>query len=222
VCPEGRACVNAACVDPVTVTACAQLHEGDTCMIAELGAGLCRAGVCQLGICGDGVINGIDACDGTELGGKTCLDFGSTDAAGLACAADCSFDVSKCVARCGDGIKDSAEQCDGDDFAEQTCITQGFYGGKIACTDTCQYNLGGCHERCGDGIRNGLEQCDGTDFGTTTCANRGFPGAVSPLVCDATCGLDPSSCLCGVALCAMTTELCVQDSSGAFTCEAKP
>ena len=47
--------------------------------------------------------------DGKALGGKTCLDFGSSDKAGLACAADCSFDTSKCTAFCGDGKKASTE-----------------------------------------------------------------------------------------------------------------
>jgi hypothetical protein len=221
ICPTGRACSNGTCVEPSLLTACARLLDGDACTVPEIGAGACHAGLCQIGVCGDGAINGIDACDGADLAGKTCLDFGSTDAKGLACTADCSYDVSKCTARCGDGVKDSAEQCDGKDFAGKTCITEGYYGGDLACTDACEINPGGCRERCGDGVRNGLEQCDGTDFGGSTCAMRGFPGAVSPLLCDATCGLDLSSCLCGVERCVMTTEQCVMTGS-VFTCEAKP
>ena len=223
ICPEGRACVSGACVDSVIVTACARLSDGDSCMVAELGAGVCQSGLCKLGVCGDGVINGNEACDGGALGGKTCLDFQSTGPAGLACAADCSYDTSSCKARCGDGVKDVAEQCDGKDFGAATCLTEGFYAGELACTDKCEINLGGCEQRCGDGTRNGLEQCDGMDFGvnTSTCAARGFPGPVTPLVCDADCALDPSSCLCGVERCAMTTEQCVQNN-GVFTCEAKP
>jgi len=220
-CPDGRACVAGACVDPLIVGACVGLRDGDSCTVAELGAGVCQARLCQLGACGDGVINGIDACDGADLGGKTCLDFGSTEATGLVCAADCSYDASKCTARCGDGVKNLAEQCDGRDFGAKTCITEGYYAGDLACTDACEINNNQCKERCGDGIRNGLEQCDGRDFGASTCAERGFPGPVSPLLCNSTCGLDLGSCLCGVERCAMTTEKCVR-TNDIFTCEANP
>ena len=208
-CPAGRACARGTCVDQSVVTACAHLHEADSCMLPEIGTGTCQTGLCLIGTCGDGVINAIDACDGTDLGGKTCLDFGSSDATGLACTSDCSLDTSKCTAFCGDGVKGSAEDCDGKDFGSKTCISQGFYGGKLACTDLCTINVGECSGTCGDGVRNGLEQCDGTDLGGSTCELRGLHGAVSPLLCSATCGFDPSSCTCGGALCARMTQKCV-------------
>jgi len=221
VCPEGRACARGQCVDQAIVTACGRLQEGDACTLPEIGTGTCQAGLCLIGTCGDGVINAIDACDGADFGGKTCLDFGSSDAAGLKCTADCSLDPSGCTAFCGDGTKNSSEQCDGKDFGGKTCISQGFYGGSLACTNTCEINTGSCIGMCGDGVKNGLEQCDGTDFGGTSCETRGFHGTVSPLLCDAACGLDASSCTCGGALCVRNTQKCAL-VDGIPTCEAFP
>jgi hypothetical protein len=46
--------------------------------------------------CGDGEIGENEVCDGNNLGGKTCPDFGF-DSGALACSADCkSFDLSGC------------------------------------------------------------------------------------------------------------------------------
>lgn len=47
--------------------------------------------------CGDGEIGGDEACDGSELGGQTCVDVGESFIGGeLGCAADCTFDTSAC------------------------------------------------------------------------------------------------------------------------------
>lgn len=219
-CPVGLACARGTCVDQTVVTACARQPEGAACEVAEIGTGACQAGLCIIGRCGDAVINPFEACDGKELGGKSCLDFGSSDKAGLACTADCAFDTSKCTAFCGDGKKNSSEPCDGADFGKATCITKGFYGGQLTCTQSCEINTGGCTGKCGDGVLNGFnEQCDGADFGTATCALRGFLGAVSPMLCSATCAFDPTSCTCGEDLCKRTTEKCVL-VGGIPTCEA--
>ncbi len=64
----------------------------------------CTAG----GFCGDEIIqqpnsNGVrEDCDGSNLNGKTCLDFGSTIAIGLSCygnttSKNCTFDTSGCI-----------------------------------------------------------------------------------------------------------------------------
>ena len=48
------------------------------------------------GVCGDGVASGVEACDGADLRGKTCLDFGSSSSDGLTCTVDCSFNIGGC------------------------------------------------------------------------------------------------------------------------------
>lgn len=211
-CPPGRACAMGRCVDEALVTACSRRHDGDACTLSAFGNGTCKASMCIVGICGDGVINAIDACDGSDLAGKTCMDFGSPYPEGLQCAADCSFDTTACKGYCGDGIRQSNEECDGTQFAGKTCITEGFYSGKLVCTSDCKINLGGCSGRCGDGVRNSFtEQCDGADLGSeATCASRGFLGpAVQPLTCTPQCSFDPSSCNCGGDMCARNSQQCV-------------
>jgi MYXO-CTERM domain-containing protein len=68
--------------------------------------------------CGNNTVEGIEACDGTDLNGQDCTLFGSTDPAGLVCNADCiTFDTTGCVAAggvCGNGFVEAAnaEECD--------------------------------------------------------------------------------------------------------------
>jgi hypothetical protein len=221
-CPIGRACAAGRCVDSSIMTACARHRDGETCALAAIGSGSCQTGMCIVGACGDGVINAIDACDGKELGGKTCLDFGSMYPEGLKCAADCSYDTSGCKGYCGDGLRQSNEQCDSKAFGGKTCITEGFYTGNLVCTSSCTINTGGCNGKCGDGIRNSFtEQCDGKDFGGSTCEARGFHGTVQELTCSAECSLDPVSCTCGDVMCKRDTQKCVM-TDGIATCEAYP
>lgn len=56
-------------------------------------------------VCGDGVAEGDEACDGADLGGKTCDDLGFQYGA-LKCTPGCAHDASKCTnsAACGDAI----------------------------------------------------------------------------------------------------------------------
>jgi hypothetical protein len=210
---------NSVCVDTAVVTACARSSENDPCSLPDVGEGACHDGLCLIGACGDGVINAIDACDGAELGGKTCADFGATSPDGLACASDCSFDKSGCVAFCGDGIKQTLEECDGTDFAGNSCIALGYYTGDLVCADSCTVNVGNCAERCGDGIANGLEPCDGTDLKGDSCAGRGYLGAVTPMTCTGSCAFTGTSCVCGDLLCTPNTQTCVLNGS-IYSCEA--
>lgn len=208
-CPAGRACArDNVCVDQTVLTACNGANDGDTCDVEEIGMGTCQGGLCLVGVCGDGMINAIDACDGKDLGGKTCIDFGSTDPAGLKCTKDCAFDTSGCTAICGDNVKNADEDCDGMDFGKKGCTDFGYYNGALVCTTDCKINVGGCTGRCGDGVVNGFEECDGAQFNGNTCAKLGYLGSVTPLTCSATCSLAPESCTCGGVLCTKTTQSC--------------
>jgi hypothetical protein len=222
ICPIGHTCASGHCVTQSVVRACQGLTDAASCDLPQVGTGSCQAGLCVVGQCGDGKINAIEACDRRNLGGKTCLDFGSQYAEGLRCTADCSFDKSGCAGYCGDGRRQPPEECDGTDFAGKTCITEGFYTGALVCQSDCTINRGSCAERCGDNIRNSFtEQCDGTDFSGSTCAKRGYFGTVSQLQCTAQCAIDSLSCMCGDDRCAQDTQRCVQ-LNGIFVCEARP
>jgi hypothetical protein len=153
-------------------------------------------------ICGNGVVEGTEQCDGTDLSLKTCATQGFPGGGTLKCNSACKFDTSQCkdiviTDTCGNGIVDDAEQCDGTNLSSKTCATQGFGGGTLKCnTTTCQFDTSECKGQppvtCGDGVVEGTEQCDGTNLSSKTCATQGFNGGT--LKCNATCQFDTSEC----------------------------
>jgi alpha-tubulin suppressor-like RCC1 family protein len=52
----------------------------------------------NVGICGDGIFQSDlgEKCEGTELGGTTCLDYGHLYGGGLLCDNSCEFDTAEC------------------------------------------------------------------------------------------------------------------------------
>jgi hypothetical protein len=94
--------------------------------------------------CGNGVIDGTDACDGSELGGISCAAFGSSGA--LTCDADCNFDLTSCAtvtSACAQG----PSVCSSDGIAAHRC---GFnagvydYGVRIPCNEGESCTNGEC------------------------------------------------------------------------------
>jgi hypothetical protein len=53
------------------------------------------AGTTATNTCGNGKIDAGESCDGPDVGGKTCVDFGK-NAGYLACTSNCTFDTSGC------------------------------------------------------------------------------------------------------------------------------
>jgi hypothetical protein len=119
--------------------------------------------------CPNGAIDAGEDCDGSDLGGNTCVSLGFAGGA-LGCASDCSFDATACagLASCGNGVLDPGEQCDGDDLGGASCESAGdqFGGGSLGCNDNCGFDTAGCcvgfanncsvHECCGDLLFCGL------------------------------------------------------------------
>ena len=60
---------------------------------------------CQttLGICGNGVKDGVEQCDGSDLGGATCSSLGFVSGT-LACDSSCQFDTGGCNSTISGGI----------------------------------------------------------------------------------------------------------------------
>jgi hypothetical protein len=180
------------------VDACVGHADSDPCFVN--GDGVCKLGACAVFICGDGVKNGKDSCDGSDLGGATCASLGfygqtmGLQTTGLACASDCTFDKSGCVGACGDHVKNGPELCDGTDLGGADCRDAGFYDGPgLACSPFCTFDVTACTGFCGDWVVNGPEICDGRPPGASTCLDYGFDHGF--LGCSAICG--PAFDTCG-------------------------
>ncbi len=98
-------------------------------------------------VCGDGVMEGLEACDAGPGNSATMPNT---------CRTTCQ------LADCGDGVIDTGETCD--NGAANSDSVAG------ACRSTCQ------PARCGDGVIDGGEQCDdGNTVDTDACSNACSP-----------------------------------------------
>jgi hypothetical protein len=110
---------------------------------------VCTPAVKGTTYCGDGIKNGAEACDTTDLGGATCASEGFTSGT-LACGPGCNHDTSGCIpypapGTCGNGTIEITERCDGVDLGGATCASLGYgLGGTLECTDACAYDTSGC------------------------------------------------------------------------------
>ena len=150
-----------------------------------------------LGNCGNGTIESPEICDGTNLGGSSCLALNAGDGL-LGCTADCRYDFSLCYDPpvCGNERKDYGEACDGGDVGMESCESLGLGYGNLACSPDClALDTSGCHGPiCGDGTPQGPEQCDGTDFRGVTCLTLGYDGG--ELICGEMCFINETACTC--------------------------
>lgn len=161
-------------------------------LVAACGGG---SGLGQQAVCGNGVAEEGEECDASELAGQTCagLNLGGGT---LACAGDCSFDVSGCdvVADCGNDAAEYPEQCDGADLSSTSCVDLGFDSGDLACTVACTFDTSACElvTAC-DGVElEPGEECDGAHLDGATCESLGL--GAGALACDGACHFDTSDC----------------------------
>lgn len=173
-------------------------------------------------VCGDQKKNGLEMCDGADLGGAICRDLGFYGGT-LACTAECVFDTSACTGRCGDGVVQASfgEACDGAELAGATCERLGYHGGTLACTSGCQLDESGCalFGRCGDGvIDTPAEECDEVLPENVTCSTLGHYGGT--LACTTECAFDVSGCeRCGDGILqSQRGEVCDGTELGSATC----
>lgn len=111
-------------------------------------------------MCGDGIAHYGEVCDTDDLVGADCLGAGDFIAGELACADDCTFDTTACIAPgCGNGIVEEGEECDGADLAGAICFDfDGFISGDLGCADDCTFDTAACSDvmppgdTCGDAI----------------------------------------------------------------------
>ena len=149
--------------------------------------------------CGNGMVEGDEICDSTDIGEETCLTQGF-DEGELGCLPDCTgYDTSDCLtAVCGDGMSVGKELCDGMDTEDATCETEGYDSGTLACQKDCAaYDVTGCGN-CGNNQVDGAEPCDGVWLEGQTCQTQGDFDS-GEIACARDCSaFDTTGCgLCG-------------------------
>ena len=149
--------------------------------------------------CGDGVREGAEACDASDLGGGDCTSIGMGFVGGsLACTVSCTYDTGGCTPPplCGNAALDAGEDCDGALLGGSNCVSLGWVAGTLGCTGGCVFDQSGCFS-CGDGLVQAAETCDGANVGSETCVSVGHDGGT--LGCAADClGFDDTACTdCG-------------------------
>lgn len=145
-------------------------------------------------VCGNGVSDGKELCDGTDLNGATCGSVSEGSTGTLACASNCQdYDLSQCSNICGNGVVEGGESCDGSNLGSASCadVEQ---GGSVDCNFDCTVDYSNCYDNyCGNGtVDNEGEECDGTDLNEHTCAGSGAGGG--ELGCTSSCSFDYSGC----------------------------
>ena len=144
-------------------------------------------------VCGDGVRAGEEECDGNDLGGLTCLDYGFQDGT-LVCTENCTLFTDTC-STCGDGQLAATESCDGNNFGGLTCTDLGYDSGVLACGPNCDSIIeSGCMQAptCGNGLLDPGEACDGNNLAGQTCQSLGYDGG--SLSCTPGCLINTDAC----------------------------
>jgi hypothetical protein len=163
----------------------------------ELGCGSdCQtfdtSGCQTLPECGDGVVEGAEVCDGTDLDGNDCTTIGEGFTGGtLGCLADCTgWDTSGCVTEteCGNGVVEQGETCDPPSScptecsSDDPCVRATLQGSAASCDATCVFEPiaecgpkdGCCPEGC---AASGDPDCrDGGGCGCRSASPFSFGG----------------------------------------------
>jgi hypothetical protein len=105
----------------------------------------------QTTTCGDGVVEGDEQCDGTNMAGLQCANLKGYSQGTLTCDGFCGVDATLCEGPngeiCGNGKAELDEQCDGDDLNGATCATAGLSIGTPTCK-SCNLDYSPCSGGC--------------------------------------------------------------------------
>ncbi len=191
--------------------------------------------------CGDGIIEGSEVCDGSNLGGETCGGQGCTGGGALACLPDCSgFDTSGCI-DCpicdDDGICEAGEDCN---TCPNDCVS-GLSGGAVCGNGICEAGDGedclscaadcagtqngkpGNRYCCGDGDGQNPVDCSDSRCTTGGVQCTDVPALPTTFCCgDLTCDSGENCANCALD-CTIGVELCTggldDDCDGAIDCD---
>ncbi|MDO8523031.1 MAG: LamG-like jellyroll fold domain-containing protein [bacterium] len=126
--------------------------------------------------CGNGVIDQGENCDGSNLGGSSCVLLGFTGGT-LGCTAGCFYDVSQCTSppssQCSDGIDN-----DGDGKVDDISINPDPAQADPGCSSAADDDE---QNRCGDTIDNDADGLiDSADPGCHTDGNPSNSASYNP------------------------------------------
>jgi len=103
--------------------------------------------------CGDNIIEAPEQCDGTDLGGETCISQGFTSGT-LNCDASCNFDTSQCTSTPHGGT--SHNECN----AQKQCVSVSGSGTDQCHNDSdCYHNECNAQKQCVSVSGSGTDQC---------------------------------------------------------------
>jgi cysteine-rich repeat protein len=135
------------CAFPICGDGYDQPNEGEDCDDGNSNNLDACPNDCRDAECNDGVLEGLEECDGNELDNKTCADF-NFDGGTLACSGSCMFDTGECT-DCGDGDVEGTEECDdgnndnGDGCSAGCTIEQGNVNYVFLTSKTYTADMGG-------------------------------------------------------------------------------
>jgi len=100
---------------PTTSFSVVQCKDNNDCQTCLGSNYWCNAGSCA--VCGNNIKEGTEQCDGTALGGQSCIGLGYAGGA-LSCKSDCTFDTSGCYLGCSGtpspcGVFSTQSSCQG-------------------------------------------------------------------------------------------------------------
>lgn len=180
-------------------------------------------------VCGNGVIEGTEVCDQTNLNGQDCTSIeGNFTGGTLTCSNSCTFVTTQCTTgneQCNNDILEAGEDCDGSLLGTATCQTVGNYvGGTLGCTTTCDFDVSQCvpPAGCGDGAVDAGEDCDGVNLDGNDCTTIGGNYTGGTLTCNGDCTFNESQCTTTPPTCGNGTldtgEECEGTNLGGQTC----
>ncbi len=140
-------------------------------------SGTCTFDTSECSFCGSDSVEGIEVCDGMDLGGADCMSLGG----GLpavegtpTCNGDClTYDINNCV-YCGDNVIEGSEICEPGNVGGATCgivLMDGDYTGTLDCgLDCISYDTSMCCIPIGTSCEAGQQCCNGG-----SCVDQGSP-----------------------------------------------
>ena len=138
-----------------------QLDSDETCDTPPYEINPACGDACDIPLCGNGVRDGDEVCDGTDMGGETCESQGHDDAEGfLMCLPDCGgFDTTGCTIDDddGDGVDDEDDNCPAVSNTDQSDIDGDSFGD--ACDNCPNESNRNQVDVDDDGIGNACDNC---------------------------------------------------------------